>query len=207
MWADQSAFVSLIPKPSQSPPGRDRQAGCFLEKRIPSFSAGPLFWEINSPQWERRLSKIYTSPLSGAGWIQTLLSRSAGVLQQLHTVSLYHSRILTANYERLSSLLMECMWKYLTPLLAYHVQNKGVKNSPRESYLLAKSLTNTHHRLYVNTAAWSSTVRIHNECTKLGVRGARIVHKTMGQLGPHDASGWRDEGLLGLSPPPLFLYH
>lgn len=27
------------------PPGRHRQAGCVLEKRIPSSSAWPLFWE------------------------------------------------------------------------------------------------------------------------------------------------------------------
>lgn len=65
----------------------------------------------------------------------------------------------------------------------------------------------THLQLYTNTAAPSSTGRLHNECMKPGVMGARTVHKTMGQLGPHDTSGWRDEGLLGSSPPPLFLYH
>lgn len=50
--------------------------------------------------------------------------------------------------ETLSShckLLMHCITQYITPLLACNVQNKGVKNYPHESYLLAKSLAAVYH--------------------------------------------------------------
>lgn len=42
-------------------------------------------------------------------------------------------------------LLMRRIAQYITPLLACNVQNKGVKNSPHESYLLAKSLAAAYH--------------------------------------------------------------
>lgn len=43
------------------------------------------------------------------------------------------------------TLLMHCITQNITPLLACNVQNKGVKNSPHESYLLAKSLAAVYH--------------------------------------------------------------
>lgn len=42
-------------------------------------------------------------------------------------------------------LLMHRITQYITPLLACNVQNKGVENSPHESYLLAKSLATVYH--------------------------------------------------------------
>lgn len=91
------------------PPGRGRQAGCFLEKRIPSLA--PLL-RITPVQRERRLSKIKTSTLNGAAgaefnhWWAVLLVFNSSCIP----FSLYLSHLLTVNNnKRLSSLLMECM--------------------------------------------------------------------------------------------------
>lgn len=41
--------------------------------------------------------------------------------------------------------VMHCIAQHITQLLACDVENKGVKNSPRESDLLAKSLAAVYH--------------------------------------------------------------
>lgn len=41
--------------------------------------------------------------------------------------------------------VMHCIAQYIIQLLACDVENKGVKNSPRESDLLAKSLAAVYH--------------------------------------------------------------
>lgn len=191
MWADQSAFVSMIPKHFKTP--RLRQTSRLFSTKV-ALMVGP---SVKDNTLTLTYEKIHPSTFNKAH-----INCAFYPLSQSH-----HERTWQWNPPgRCCEPLMHYIKLNSVPLWRAIFKNKGVKDSP-ESYLLAKSLAAVYHPPPVIHVVWYNTGSLHNECMKVGVMGACIVHKTMGQLGPHDTLGWRDEGLLGLSPPPLFLYH
>lgn len=119
------------------PPGGDRQAGCFLEKWLLNCHGWPLFQghvQQFSTVWKRTDGS--KQPLLSAEKLHNKMSENDGVtsLNPPHTRTWWYYMTTKASPVRLCRLLTHCIIQHITPLLACNVQNKGVKNSPHESY-------------------------------------------------------------------------
>lgn len=148
------------------------------------------------------------TPTHGPGSAYFIKQISKCVFYASHTISWWKYRTVKPSPGRCCKHLMQSITVNTAALLRAILKTKVLRTPLNHTCWLKASLQcATHLQVYISTAAWYSAGSRHNECMKVGVMGARIVHKTMVQLGPHDTLGWRDEGLLGLSPPPLFLYH